>query len=175
MNRLRNDLSGFSASSVVTETAQVLEDDDHCILLTWWENRIFLSIPSIMADSFAYSKIKDPCAMDCFPVQGRQGKPKVKRSESDLIPTRREVSFNMFLNGIKVLLSALHSIPGYLNKLHVPPISWRLSKMQYERSGWFCCRRYAKLMPEMPAPMMMTSKSTSESFAIVQKQIVELF
>ncbi len=71
---------------------------------TRWPKRIFLSMPSAAAHSSRYVLMSGPAAMLESCGQGRHEKPN----------RPMELSVRM---------------PGYFQKAHVPPISWRDSRM----------------------------------------------
>ena len=53
----------------------------------------------------------------------------------------------------KVYMSESERIPGYLNKLQVPPISSLASRIKKFLSGFFLFRWHAAPIPDKPAPM----------------------
>ena len=59
-----------------------------------------------------------------------------------------------------VCMSESLRMPGYVNKLHVPPDSARASRMATWIPGRAARRRCAAHTPEMPAPTMTTSKAS---------------
>ena len=48
-------------------------------------------------------------------------------------------------------------IPGYLNKSHVPPILFLPSKIKNDLLGHFRLRWHAAPIPDIPAPIIITS------------------
>jgi hypothetical protein len=112
-------------------------------LITLCPYLIFFLMSNFSAVSFRYVMMLSPVAIGLLAFHGLNWKPKVCRSESD-------------------------RTPGYLNCDHVPPSSWRASRRAKELSGSVSWTRYAALMPEMPLPIMRTSKcvSSAEPFAV---------
>ncbi len=100
------------------------------------------SMPYFAAMVLIYPRMDGADAMARSSVHGSKLKPKVKRSLSE-------------------------RMPGYLKRDHVPPISLRPSKMAYLESGIDSWRRYAMFMPEMPPPIMATSRSRASVAPIV--------
>src|SRR3954453_15634486 len=94
---------------------------------------MFLSMPFSEAASLMYSRIEGPPAIATEDVHGLNRKPSVNMSESE-------------------------RMPGYLNRSQGPPMCSRRSRIAYDFEGHLSCRCQAALIPEMPAPMISTSR-----------------
>src|ERR1700710_2461832 len=103
-----------------------------------------LSMPDSATRPVRYDMIDGPSAMAFSDVHGLNRNPSVNMSESE-------------------------RMPGYLNKSQVSPMLLRRSRTAYVLVGQRTCRCQGALIPEMPAPMMRTSRCSVMSTRYQQR------